>query len=56
MIYGDLDISLIDEMPPGRQRVITYVITEKEKIKAYDFIKEHLNKGRQAYIIAPPLG
>lgn len=53
MLYGDLDISLIDEMPPGRQKVITYVISEKEKERAYDFIKKHLDSGRQAYIIAP---
>ncbi|NLK64454.1 MAG: ATP-dependent DNA helicase RecG [Tissierellia bacterium] len=53
MIYGDLDISIIDEMPPGRQKVITYVITDKEKTKAYNFIKNHLDSGRQAYIVAP---
>ena len=53
MIYGDLDISLIDEMPPGRQKVITSIVTDKEKTKAYDFIKNQVDNGRQAYIVAP---
>ena len=53
MIYGDLDISLIDEIPPGRQKVITNVIGEEDKIKAYDFIKNQVDNGRQAYIVAP---
>lgn len=53
MIYGDLDISLIDEMPPGRQKVITDIISDKNKIKAYDFIKNQVDNGRQAYIVAP---
>jgi len=53
MIYGDLVISLIDEMPPGRQKVITSIISEKEKTKAYDFIKSQVDSGRQAYIVAP---
>lgn len=53
MIYGDLDISLIDEMPPGRQNVITNIIGDKDKAKAYDFIKSQVDNGRQAYIVAP---
>jgi ATP-dependent DNA helicase RecG len=53
MIYGDLDISLIDEMPPGRQKVITSILSDKEKTKAYDFIKSQIDSGRQAYIVAP---
>ena len=53
MIYGDLDISLIDEIPPGRQKVITNVIGEEDKIKTYDFIKNQVDNGRQAYIVAP---
>ena len=53
MIYGDLDISLIDEMPPGRQNVITDIIGDRDKAKAYDFIKNQVDKGRQAYIVAP---
>lgn len=53
MIYGDLDISLIDEMPPGRQKVKTEIISDKNKAKAYDFIKNQVDMGRQAYIVAP---
>ncbi len=53
MIYGDLDISIIDEMPPGRQKVITDIINGKNKIKAYEFIKDQADMGRQAYIVAP---
>lgn len=53
MVYGDLDISLIDEMPPGRQKVLTEIIGDKDKIKAYDFIKNQVDDGRQAYIVAP---
>lgn len=53
MIYGDLDISLIDEMPPGRQKVITEIINSKNKTRAYDFIKSQVDCGRQAYIVAP---
>ncbi|MGB4439455.1 MAG: helicase-related protein, partial [Sedimentibacter sp.] len=53
MLYGDLDISVIDEMPPGRQKVITSVIKESDKSNAYEFIKSQINDGRQAYIVAP---
>ncbi len=53
MLYGDLDISIIDEMPPGRQKVITSVIKENDKIEAYEFIKNQIKDGRQAYIVAP---
>lgn len=53
MFYGDLDISIIDEMPPGRQLVATEVIKSADKDKAYEFIKNQVNEGRQAYIVAP---
>ncbi len=53
MIYGDLDISLIDEMPPNRQEIITRVITKNKKDDAYDFIINEIKSGRQAYIVAP---
>jgi ATP-dependent DNA helicase RecG len=52
-IYGDLDISVIDELPKGRQPVETYQITGKIRQRAYSYIKEHLNQGRQGYIICP---
>lgn len=53
MIYGDLDISIIDEMPPGRQKVITNVVKSSDKGKVYEFIKKQVDEGRQAYIVAP---
>ena len=53
MIYGDLDLSIIDEMPPGRQKVITNVLKEADKLEAYKFIKQQVDEGRQAYIVAP---
>lgn len=53
MIYGDLDISIIDEMPPGRQIIITSIVKGSNKEEAYEFIKKQINEGRQAYIVAP---
>lgn len=53
MIYGDLDISVIDEQPPERQKITTNVIKASSKEKAYEFIKEQVDEGRQAYIVAP---
>lgn len=53
ILYGDLDISIIDELPPGRKHIKTYHITNNKVSKLYDFIKEELNKGRQAYIVCP---
>lgn len=53
MFYGDLDISVIDEMPPNRQEIKTYSISGSKKSEAYDFIKRQINEGRQAYIVAP---
>ncbi|MGB9808362.1 MAG: ATP-dependent DNA helicase RecG, partial [Thermosulfidibacteraceae bacterium] len=52
-VYGDLDISTIDELPAGRKPITTRVITEKDRIKAYSFIESQLRKGRQAYIVYP---
>lgn len=53
MVYGDLDISIIDEMPPNRQQIITKVLNGNKKDKAYEFIIDEIKKGRQAYIVAP---
>lgn len=53
MIYGDLDVSILDELPPGRQKIQTILINSKQRKKAYNFIKEHLDKGLQAYIVCP---
>lgn len=53
MIYGDLDVSSIDELPPNRQPVKTYVISSKLKQRAYHFLQDHLDRGLQGYIVCP---
>lgn len=50
-IYGDLDLSVIDQMPIGRKQVITEIITNETREKAYEEIQKELDKGRQAYVI-----
>ena len=52
-VYGDLDVSVIDEIPSNRKPVRTFVKFESERNSVYRFIGEHLGKGRQAYIIYP---
>ena len=52
-IYGDLDVSIIDEMPPGRKDVKTFWKKSSEKDEVYNFVKDELDKGRQAYIVCP---
>lgn len=52
-IYGDLDLTLLDEMPPGRKNVITEVVPRGEEARVYKKIREELSAGRQAYIICP---
>lgn len=53
IVYGDLDISIIDTMPPGRQTIDTFLVNSKKRNGMYGFIKEHLNRGRQCYIVCP---
>lgn len=52
-IYGDLDVSRIDEMPPGRQRVATYVVNESYRERLYAFIRRQAAEGGQTYIVCP---
>jgi ATP-dependent DNA helicase RecG len=52
-LYGDLDVSVIDEMPPGRRPVKTLVVQSHERDAAYTFIIEQLRAGRQAFVICP---
>jgi len=52
-IYGDLDVSLIDEMPKGRQKIITRIIPPEERESAYEFIRQEVKKGRQVFVICP---
>ncbi|MEG1779062.1 MAG: ATP-dependent DNA helicase RecG, partial [Oscillospiraceae bacterium] len=53
ILYGDLNISTIKEMPQGRMRVKTYAITTDMRERAFSFIKKHLDQGFQAYIVCP---
>jgi ATP-dependent DNA helicase RecG len=53
IIYGDLDISVLDEMPLGRQTVKTYCVDTSKRIRVYNFIKKNIAKGLQAYIVCP---
>ncbi len=54
-VYGDLDISVIKELPRGRKPIATYWIEESKREKVYGFIKEQIAKGRQAYVICPKI-
>src|SRR5260370_11080143 len=52
-IYGDLDVSVIDEMPPGRKPIVTKHVTEDQVERVYSFLKKQVDVGRQAYIVYP---
>lgn len=52
-IYGDLDLSLLDEMPAGRKQIITEIITPNKRSETYEEIKKELASGRQLYVICP---
>lgn len=53
IIYGDLDISIIDELPPGRKVTDTLLIDSKIRQRALGFIRKHIDEGRQCYIVCP---
>ena len=52
-LYGDLNISIIDELPPGRKVIKTYHIEESGRDKVYKFALKEINKGRQVYVVCP---
>ena len=52
-IYGDLDLSLLDEMPAGRKQIMTEIITPNKRNETYEKIKEEMKNGRQLYVICP---
>jgi ATP-dependent DNA helicase RecG len=52
-VYGDLDLSVIDQLPPGRKPVQTFHQYENKRVGLYDFIKKQIASGRQAYIVYP---
>lgn len=51
--FGDLDLSVIDQMPPGRGRLITRLVPPEKRPAAYDFIRRQLRRGRQCFVVAP---
>ncbi len=53
ILYGDLDISIIDQLPKERKPIITRKLSNKEKWKSYDLLKKEVGKGRQAYVVTP---
>ncbi|MDR2665536.1 MAG: ATP-dependent DNA helicase RecG [Oscillospiraceae bacterium] len=53
MIYGDLDVSVVDEMPPGRERVDTFAVGERYRERIYEFVRKLTGQGRQVYIVCP---
>ncbi len=53
IIYGDLDVSVINELPPGRTPVSTYLVGEDKRQRMYGFVRKQVGEGRQAYIVCP---
>ena len=53
IIYGDLEVSVIDELPPGRTPVETYVVGEDKRQRMYRFVRKLVGQGRQAYLVCP---
>ncbi len=52
-LYGDLDISRLDEMPKGRQKIVTKIVSSAKRKVAYQFIRKQIKNGRQAFVICP---
>lgn len=53
IVHGDLDVSIIDELPPGRKKIKTFVRNERDREKIYDFVDSQIKEGRQAYVVCP---
>ena len=53
IIYGDLDVSILDELPPGRQKIDTYAVTEDYRPRILKFIHKQAEEGRQVYVVCP---
>jgi ATP-dependent DNA helicase RecG len=52
-LYGDLDFSVIDELPPNRTPIVTKLLEERNRQRAYDFLREKVRRGEQAYVVCP---
>ena len=53
IVYSDLDVSVLDELPKGRQKIDTFCIDSAKRERAYGYVKKHLCEGRQGYIVCP---
>ena len=53
LVYGDLDVSIIDELPKGRMPIETYALSNEKRVRALKFVLQQVQKGRQAYIVCP---
>lgn len=53
IMYGDLNVSVLDELPPGRQEIDTFSVTSRYHERIYKYIKKHLDRGLQGYIVCP---
>ncbi len=53
IIYGELDVSVINELPPGRQKVDTFAVDESYRARLYGFIEKLVNEGRQVFVVCP---
>jgi len=53
IVYGDLDVSVIDELPPGRKPVETFVVGEDKRLRMYGFVRRLVGEGRQVYMVCP---
>ncbi len=53
IFFGDLNVSILDELPPGRQKIDTYTVSSAKRGSMFDYIRKHLDAGYQAYIVCP---
>ena len=53
IMFGDLNVSILDELPPGRQKIDTYAVKSGKRGSMFEFIRKHLDMGEQAYIVCP---
>ena len=56
ILYGDLEVSVLDELPPGRQTIETYVLSEGKRARMFAFVEKQVRAGGQAYIVCPRVG
>jgi len=52
-IYGDLDLSVLNEMPPGRKKILTKIVSSEKRTEAYQFIRKNIENGKQVFVICP---